>query len=88
MKTATSAMMLLLASTLATANEPQQKAADQSLVIAYNTSMEVEQPRNEAEVASEARTDRALSETLGLVSATLSVELDEKIGAKLPTFAK
>ncbi|GAB3370261.1 hypothetical protein NCG89_09480 [Spongiibacter taiwanensis] len=88
MKTATSAMMLLLASTLATANEPQQKAADQSLVIAYNTSMEVEQPRNEVEVASEARTDRALSETLGLVSATLSVELDEKIGAKLPTFAK
>lgn len=88
MKTVTSAMMLLLASTLATANEPQQKAADQSLVIAYNTSMEVEQPRNEVEVASKARTDRALSETLGLVSATLSVELDERIGVKLPTFAK
>jgi hypothetical protein len=91
MKYVTSVMMLLLASTLATANEPQEKAAEQSLVLAYNTnenSTSTAENNAATSTVSRTRSERALNETLGEVSANLSVALDERIAATMPTFAK
>lgn len=90
MKYVTSAMMLLLASTLVTANEPQEKTAEQLLVLAYNTGANISgTTETEANpTVSRARSERALSETLGEVSAHLSFELDEKIAAAMPSFAR
>lgn len=75
MKTFTSAIALLVASTVATAAEPQ--AGTKSLVVAYNEASRVEMSTaSEPVYVSEAKTDRVLARTLDVVSASLSVELD------------
>lgn len=87
MRNLTSATLLLLASTLATAAEPEA-ASNASLVLAYNGNSDVAVSQVDVKTASQASADRVLERTLGLVSANLSFELDEKIAEEMPTVAK
>ncbi len=79
MKQVTSAILLLVASTLAAAVEPVS-GTNQSLVVAYNNSqasnnVAVEATETEA-LASKQETKRVLEKTLDVVSAQLSVEIE------------
>ncbi len=83
------ATLLLLASTLAVAGEPE-KTSEAALTLAYNANSEVGPSSSQAPVkhASQASADRVLERTLGLVSANLSFELDERIAGEMPIVAR
>jgi|TARA_R110001583_G_scaffold16518_7_gene67624 hypothetical protein len=87
MKKLTSAILILVASTMATAAEPEV-GANQSLVLAYNLSTATQIAEPKIEYASQASADRFLEKTLDVVSATLNVELDMQTRYTVPSIAK
>ncbi|MBB5187897.1 MULTISPECIES: hypothetical protein [Zhongshania] len=87
MKNLTSAILILVASTMATAAEPEV-GANQSLVLAYNKTAELQKADAPIEYASKASADRFLEKTLDVVSATLNVELDMQTRYTVPSIAK
>lgn len=82
MKRLASVISLLIASTLATAAEPQAHA-DESLVLAYNAGSMPTKVASEAVISAE-QSHKVVHSTLGEVSASLGAELDARI-AKLMT---
>ncbi len=87
MKNLTSAILILVASTMATAAEPEV-GANQSLVLAYNQTTDMPKAEAQIEYASKASADRFLEKTLDVVSATLNVELDMQARYTVPSIAK
>ncbi|MAY37548.1 MULTISPECIES: hypothetical protein [Spongiibacter] len=77
MKKLTSAILILVASAMATAAEPDA-GTKQSLVLAYNDAAIGSNDRSDIAVShvSEQSAARVLNRTLDVVSASLSVELD------------
>ena len=77
MKKLTSAILILVASAMATAAEPEA-GKKQSLVLAYNDAAIGSTDRSELAVrhVSEESAANVLNRTLDVVSASLSVELD------------
>ncbi len=82
MKRLASVITLLIASTLATAADPQVRV-DESLVLAYNSSEMPASVVREAVISAE-QSDEVINSTLDEVSASLGAELDARI-AKLMT---
>lgn len=88
MKYLTGTIVLLFASTLASANDAENQAAEQPLVVAYNTVATAKAAPAKPETIAQTRSERALKDTLGAVSSSLSFELDEKIRAEFPIVGK
>lgn len=82
MKRLASVISLMIASTLATAADPQVRV-DESLVLAYNAGSMPTHVASEAVVSAE-QSHKVIRSTLGEVSASLGAELDARI-AKLMT---
>lgn len=82
MKRLASVISLMIASTLATAADPQVRV-DESLVLAYNTGSMPTNVASEAVVPAE-QSHKVIRSTLDEVSASLGAELDARI-AKLMT---
>lgn len=85
------ATLLLLSSTLTLAAEPAS-SQQETVALAYNSSSS-EIALNNRKAAplqdvSQASTDRVLARTLDTVSASLSVELEQRIAGELPTVAR
>ncbi|MEX1667988.1 hypothetical protein AB4876_03640 [Zhongshania guokunii] len=83
----TSAILILVASTMATAAEPEV-GANQSLVLAFNTSTDTQPQERKAEYVSQHSANRFLEKNLDVVSATLNVELDAQISQRMLISAK
>jgi hypothetical protein len=86
MKNLSTAVLVLLASSLAVA-EPEV-ASSQAMVLAYNDSSELVSQKSTIEYVSQRSADRFLEQTLDLVAASLNVELEEKISLTTPGFAQ
>lgn len=86
MKRLASAITLSIASTLATAADPQVRV-DESLVLAYNTATAANPAAQTEAVASEASL-KAMHRTLDEVSASLGAELDARIAALMTAQAE
>ncbi|MFT5888022.1 MAG: hypothetical protein ACI9BO_000835 [Zhongshania sp.] len=86
MKNLSTAVLVLLASSLAAA-EPEV-ASSRAMVLAYNDSSELVSQKSTIEYVSQRSVDRFLEQTLDLVAASLNVELEEKISLATPGFAQ
>jgi hypothetical protein len=86
MKNLSTAILVLLASSLAAA-EPEVTSS-QAIVLAYNGSSELVSQKSTIEYVPQRSADRFLEQTLDLVTASLNVELEEKINLATPGFAK
>ncbi len=87
MKRLAYAISLLVASSVATAADPQV-GANQSLVLAYNQSAAAapRAPYSEDAVSGELA-ENVMHQTLGVVSANLTYKLDSRIASKVPGIA-
>ncbi|MDX1505097.1 MAG: hypothetical protein R3221_05240 [Spongiibacter sp.] len=81
MKRLTSAILILVASAMATAAEPEV-GTKQSLVLAYQSGEETYTPT--VNYASKESAERVLEKTLDAVSASLSVSLDDFAAFTIP----
>lgn len=86
MKNLSTAVLVLLASSLAAA-EPEVPSS-QAMVLAYNGSSELVSQKSTIEYVSQRSVDRFLEQTLDLVAASLNIELEERISLATPGFAK
>lgn len=83
MKKLSSAVLLLIASTAALAAD-QDTASDAPLVLAYSDAIASYAPQNTGEYSS-VNAERVLANTLDVVSASLSVALDNFVAPSLPS---
>lgn len=86
MKRLATAITLLIASSLATAADPQVGEKEPIVLASYSSYYPVETVLTEAQADEVARAmaNNVMRETLGNVSATLTYRLDTRIAAQLP----
>ena len=79
MKKSISALLILVASTMATAAEPVSASAKPIMVLAYNQIDETKFQEATVEYASRNSAERFLERNLDVVAASLNIELNDKI---------